>query len=120
MGPGETAKVTIIPLDDGNETTSKLKNVLLKANAAGKYQGWVNKDLKQASESPTAYAIVKIVDNDELDETKQNWSKSNQIMNQPYFLENTERIDINADKSLFADSDYYPSADDKVFKGKTH
>ena len=118
LGPGETAKVSLLPLDDGNETESEPKNVLLKANAAGKYRGWVDKDLKQASESPTAYSVIKLTDSDDLNEENQNWSQTNQIMNQPYFLEETENVEIKADKSLFTNSDYYPSPDDKVYKSK--
>ena len=89
---------------------------MLKANAAGKYKGWVNKDTKQSSESPTAYTVIKLTDNDELDEDNQNWSSTNQIMNQPYFLEETEIVDIKADKSLFENSDYFPSPNDQVYK----
>ena len=116
LGPGETAKVTLVPLEDKNEIVNEQQNVLLKANAAGKYRGWVNKDLKQASATPTAYSIIKLTDSDGVNEENQNWAKTNRIMNQPYFLEENENVDIKADKSFFAKSEYFPSPDDKVYK----
>ena len=63
LGPGETAKIELNVLDTNNVEMEM--NVLLKANAAGSYRGWVDKETKQRSESPTAYAILKLTDDDD-------------------------------------------------------
>ena len=89
LGPGETAIITLVGIDD-NET--EVKNVLLKANAAGNYKGWVNKENKEKNDSPLAYAILKLVDDDSIDHETQMWSEFNDIMNQPYFREDLKTV----------------------------
>ena len=115
LGPAETAKISLVSLDD-NDTT--VKNVLLKANAAGSYKGWKDKEKKKKTQSPMSYAILKLADNDDLDMDNQKFSEFNDIMNQPYFRDDMKWVTINTDKRLLGKQDYYPSPKDDVYKGE--
>ena len=67
--------------------------------------------------SPHSYALLKFTEEDSFNETAQQWADKNDIMNHPYFREDMQRLRTTADKSYLENSGYYPSPNDKVYKG---
>ena len=60
---------------------------------------------------------MKFGEEDSFDESFQQWAEFNDIMNHPYFREDMQKLQTTADKSLFENSEYYPSPEDQVYKG---
>ena len=101
-----------------NPDKEQRESFLLRATLAGKYRGWEekNKD-KETEHQLESFALIHFgKKKNEIVKEQLNWCPDNNIMNNPYIKRDGSHVEVVGDVAKYTPSDYYPSADDEVYK----